>query len=563
MSRWLTRAFNPFEHRLSSDERAVRVLRASCLGIVLLVVPYGWLFHLYPIVTADPMAARWLISALAGLVIGWSFRRSVDATWVRRTHLVFTTGVLVYISYLTWANDFEKGYALGLMFTYFAVALSHSLISEHLMSYLQAHGLTTLVVMLFVAFPQTPGPAKAILVLSVLATAVLLYASVRTRFAMMTDLAESERHLAEAQEAAALGSWQTDPATGETHWTPALYRLLGLDPATRPAVLDDSIHPDDLPAFRALVPGGAGVTLRYRRAGSAVWRYAEVQLTLAGPRADRSARVFGTLHDSTDAHAREAALHEAILHAEAAAAAKSTFLANMSHEIRTPLTAILGYAHLLHGEVDEPQRGLVEPIVSGGERLLTTLNSVLDFARMEAGDAGLLAEPVDVAAEIASVVGLLHQRAAAKGLALRADVPDAPLWIAGDAAAVSRVLTNLVSNAIKFTSRGEVVVAAAPVGRTGRITVRDTGRGMEADFLAHLFEPFRQASTGWARSHEGTGLGLAIVKGLVDAMHGSITVESAPRVGTCFTVTLPLASGYSARTTRRVSTAAPAATRTT
>ena len=254
----------------------------------------------------------------------------------------------------------------------------------------------------------------------------------------------------------------------------------------------------------------------------------------------------------------------------------------MSHEIRTPLTAIIGFAQMLSEEVDDDARDLVEPIETGGRRLLGTLNSVLDLARMEAGETDLALAPVDLAAEVREVAQLLRGRADGAGLALVLDVDEEPLWTTADPDALGRVLTNLLSNAVKFTEAGTITLAVGRAGGRAEVVVADTGRGMDAAFLAELFEPFRQASTGWARSHEGTGLGMTITRRLVQAMHGTIAVESAPGQGTRFTVRLPLAPGprdavaavagdrgrarrarpQRARTSRRLTTPDPDATRT-
>ena len=226
--------------------------------------------------------------------------------------------------------------------------------------------------------------------------------------------------------------------------------------------------------------------------------------------------------------------------AEEALRVKTAFLSSMSHEIRTPLTAVLGYAELLADEVSEDQRDLVAAIEGGGRRLLATLNSVLDLARLDAGQETLRPVPMDLAAHVAQSVALLGGLAARKGLRLDIQPGVAPLAACLDAGALDRVLTNLVGNAIKFTDTGGVAVGIAREGDRAVVIVADTGIGMSDAFLPEVFAEFRQASEGHARSHEGTGLGLSITQKLVGLMGGTISVASALGRGTTVTVRLPL-----------------------
>ncbi|HYE96599.1 MAG TPA: HAMP domain-containing sensor histidine kinase [Rubricoccaceae bacterium] len=238
-----------------------------------------------------------------------------------------------------------------------------------------------------------------------------------------------------------------------------------------------------------------------------------------------------------------AELRRAKRQAEEVARLKSAFLANMSHEIRTPLTAILGFADVLGQEVTDPQhQEFVELIARGGRRLMDTLTSVLDLARLQSGGMTLTLGPVDVAEVARDAVEALRPLARAKGLALAAHVPTG-VYARADRAALQRVLLNLLSNAVKFTTEGRVVLAIDAAGPAVRLRVSDTGRGIGPAFLPRLFDEFRQESTGHARSHEGSGLGLAITKGLVDLMGGAIAVESVPGIGSTFTVTLVAAAG--------------------
>ena len=263
------------------------------------------------------------------------------------------------------------------------------------------------------------------------------------------------------------------------------------------------------------------------------------------------------LRDVTERKAREEALRAARNEAEEANRLKSAFLANMSHEIRTPLTSILGFTEILaEMDLDETPGRFANVIHESGQRLFDTLNSVLDLSKLQAGMTRLQVEPVDTAAEVDAAVVAFEAHARRAGVRLRADVPTPPdeeppskardahgTVIETDRAAFHRVVTNLVSNAVKFTpSGGEVAVRLRPTESAITLHVADTGVGIDAAFVEHVFEPFRQESSGNAREYEGSGLGLAITARLVDLMGATISVESTKGEGTTFTVTWPRGS---------------------
>ena len=256
---------------------------------------------------------------------------------------------------------------------------------------------------------------------------------------------------------------------------------------------------------------------------------------------DGTERVLSLGRDVEARRAHERGLIEAREAAEETARVKSAFLANMSHEIRTPLTAVIGFADLLLDEVDGDARGLVEAIEAGGRRLLSTLNSVLDLARLDARTEALRPVPLDVVRHVEEGAALLRPAAEERGLRLDVVAPDRPVPATLDAGALDRVVTNLVGNAVKFTEEGGVAVEVGVDPGDGAVVLRvvDTGIGIAEEFLPDLFTEFRQESEGDARSHEGTGLGLAITERLVGLMGGTISVESQWGAGTAFTVTLP------------------------
>ncbi|MEE8524270.1 MAG: ATP-binding protein [Thermoanaerobaculia bacterium] len=232
--------------------------------------------------------------------------------------------------------------------------------------------------------------------------------------------------------------------------------------------------------------------------------------------------------------------------AEAADRAKSAFLANMSHEIRTPMNGILGVSDLLRlQELDPRAREYTEIIISSAEGLLTILDDILDFSKVEAGMLSFEAKDFDLADTVHRTVELLEPRAAAQGLGLRLDLDaDLPAWVRGDPARLRQVLLNLIGNAVKFTAEGQVTVCVEP--RPGeddevseiRFAVADTGVGIAPEARPRLFLPFTQADTSTTRRFGGTGLGLAICKQLVEQAGGEIGVESTPGNGSTFWFTM-------------------------
>ncbi|WP_148612887.1 CHASE domain-containing protein [Nocardioides rubriscoriae] len=241
-------------------------------------------------------------------------------------------------------------------------------------------------------------------------------------------------------------------------------------------------------------------------------------------------------------------LREATAAAQAATLAKSTFLATMSHEIRTPLNAVLGAnSVLLETPLQPDQASYAATIRDSGQHLLHVVNDILDLSKAEAGRVVLEHEPFDLERCLDTVLDLVGTEAGRKGLDLSVE-RSAPGAVVGDVARLRQVLLNLVGNAVKFTpAGGRVVLRVLPVPPEGEdlvaFEVSDTGTGITPDQLAGLFEPYVQAAASVTRTHGGTGLGLTIAQQLVEAMGGTLTVDSTVGEGTTFrfTVRLPAA----------------------
>ena len=234
--------------------------------------------------------------------------------------------------------------------------------------------------------------------------------------------------------------------------------------------------------------------------------------------------------------------------AEQASRAKSAFLANMSHEIRTPMNGVLGMAELLeHTPLDAQQRKFASTIRGSARALMGLLNDILDLSKIEAGRLRLDPQPFDLREVLQECVDLMAPRASQKGVRLTGDLGAGAARrtaVIGDPLRLQQVVNNLLGNAVKFTSQGEVQLTLRQARETSQgtwqICVRDTGMGIDDETLPRLFEPFAQADADTARRHGGTGLGLAISRELVHAMGGDISVESTPGQGTTFCVTVVL-----------------------
>jgi len=261
---------------------------------------------------------------------------------------------------------------------------------------------------------------------------------------------------------------------------------------------------------------------------------------------------FGTCTDIDELKQSGEQLKLAIAAADTANKAKSRFLANMSHEIRTPMNAVIGLSRLLRdSQLNKTQQEYADLIVKSGNNMLRLINNILDLSRIEADRVELEDRPFDPREEVADILNLLSFQANEKGLELGASIdPALPFRVRGDAGCLRQILTNLIGNAIKFTPTGSVTLKVQ-IEHTDaknallRCSVTDSGIGLPADKLEHVFEPFAQADDSSTRRFGGTGLGLAICRQLVEMMGGEIGVESREGKGSTFwfTVQVGIATG--------------------
>lgn len=373
----------------------------------------------------------------------------------------------------------------------------------------------------------------------------------------LAELARLRARLDLALQHVGGGLWDWRLDTNEIDVDPRALALLGDAQGAlgrRAEALLPRIHPEDLGAVQALLRSHLrGELDRFEcefrlRSRAGRWQWIEVRGRAEDRGADgRWRRLFGVWRDVTDAKRKALELLQAKEAAEAASRAKGDFLANMSHEIRTPMNGILGMTELLlDSGLDAEQRNYLQTIKSSAEALLTIIDDVLDFSKIEAGKLSLECIDFSAAEVVGEAIKSLALRAHQKGLELYYHLAaDVPAVLRGDPGRIRQVLLNLVGNAIKFTSAGEIEVAVTLARRERTraelfVAVRDTGIGIPEDQREAIFGAFTQADTSTTRKYGGTGLGLAICRRLVDLMGGRLTLSSKEGCGSTFSFTAQL-----------------------
>jgi len=363
-------------------------------------------------------------------------------------------------------------------------------------------------------------------------------------------LREASQRAALITRHAGIGTWETDADGSGEQWDAQMFQLRGLAPREHAPNREERlalVHPDDLAIVLDSLAGTAQEHLPSAYEFRVRWpdggyRWLASRSAAVLDDAGKPARRVGVNWDITETKSAEIARQQAAL-AEREIQAKSQFLSRMSHELRTPLNAVLGFTQLLQLEARKEhqaeQLAKLGHIRAAGDHLLSLINDVLDLSGLEAGEVRLSLQAVDLGAIVREALPLLHSLADQHGVALVTGASGGSAR--ADPTRLRQVLINLISNAIKYNRRGgKVVVATGADGAVATLTVRDTGRGLSAEQLGALFEPFNRFGVE-SEGIEGTGIGLTIVKSLVEGMKGTIEVASKPGDGTTFTVILPAA----------------------
>ncbi|HZC15712.1 MAG TPA: ATP-binding protein [Caulobacteraceae bacterium] len=487
---------------------------------------------------------------------------------VRIVHLAdLVAGSMLWIALgaALWSGDVPGGPVCAVIIWVSVVFFGQNNAYQSTTGFVVGGALPALAMLIFVFaapnpqhLPMVPVVGLLILALFFVADGVLRSIGVRERFeAAQRGLATSEAHYRLLADNVTDVIARSSVNGVRRYISPSIEQALGFTAEFLMATPGYSyLYPEDrdyvIQTVTSLTPEAHRRTIDYRvfrKDGGIVW--AETCFTLApGAGPDGDGEVISVSRDISARKALETELVEARRRAEEAAAAKSDFLANMTHELRTPLNAIIGFSGVL---ADSPRLGAKDARHAGlirdaSESLLDLVNGVLDFSRLEAGAVELEAKPFDPAETARAMVALLTQQADAKDLMLAVEVEGEISPLVGDAARIRQVVLNFLSNAIKFTAAGGVTVSVrqrrADAGNgVLRVAVTDTGPGIAADKIDHLFDRFTQADATVSRQYGGTGLGLAICKRTLELMGGTIGCNSRPGQGSTFwlEVTLPRA----------------------
>jgi PAS domain S-box-containing protein len=362
-------------------------------------------------------------------------------------------------------------------------------------------------------------------------------------------LQEAESRLKLALDASGIGSWELDLVKNTVWRTLRHDQIFGygslLTEWSYGLFLEHVVAEDreevDRKFQEALMGGDTwNFECRIRRADGAVrWIWAQGRT-----RRDKGkpSCMYGLVADVTERKTLEENLQKAQQAAEEGSRAKSEFLANMSHEIRTPMTVFMAaLEHLLQIDRSPERRPFLEMADQAAQRLRALIDDILDFSRIEARRLDIQDEPFDLRACIRNSVAMMELKAREKNLGLEMDVsPEIPRLVSGDPDRLGQVLINLMGNAVKFTSAGEVKISVRLRGKDVEFAISDTGIGIPAEKKEELFQSFSQVDSSFTRRFGGTGLGLAISKGLVELMGGRIGVRSRPGGGSVFFFDLPM-----------------------
>ena len=370
----------------------------------------------------------------------------------------------------------------------------------------------------------------------------------------VSEIYEKDRIIQEALELGNSGYWTYEFATQKYYLSDSLRNYFSQKDQK---LIDEKgiiliVHPEDRELFRSALKSLSktndkfSVTCRTNTLnGNQRWSTTNGQIIRDST--GKAVRIRAFVKDITRERRQSEELERAKDEAIAASHAKSQFLANMSHEIRTPMNGVLGMAELLaNSDINDRQREFVKIINNSASSLLTIINDILDFSKIEAGAFQMDPVPFDLKTSVNDVTAMLSSKAQEKELELIINYPvDAKTKFIGDGGRIRQVVTNLLGNAIKFTTEGHIIIDVQVIERPNNIAfvtinVKDTGIGIDDEKLSQIFNKFTQADNSTTRLYGGTGLGLSISKAIVELMDGRMTAHSELGKGSTFTACIPL-----------------------
>lgn len=375
------------------------------------------------------------------------------------------------------------------------------------------------------------------------------------RSTAMKALETQKQRLIDAQSISHIGDWQWHWSDNRFSWSDEMYRITGTNRAnfipSYASILTQLIHPDDRNLFKtALQNASINETIDFQH--RIILRHGEIRHVHQRGKVIHNDQggavgIQGTMQDITERLKTEQSLLEAKHAAEKATQVKSEFLANMSHEIRTPMNAIVGLVELcLNSPINAKQRDYLQRVENATHSLMTLIDDILDFSKMESGKLNLEPVPFLLEEMLDHVFSTMAELSSSKQITLnRPPITKSYPALIGDPQRLRQILINLIGNAIKFTQQGKIDVTLKEVERNAQqitleFSIRDTGIGMSEDQQKRLFRAFTQGDGSVSRHYGGTGLGLVISKQLIEQMDGTISVTSEKNVGSCFSFTVKL-----------------------
>ncbi len=516
----------------------LRAYRVVCLLATGLLPAFGYVYRWADPTFYDPLWMRWSLGAFA-LTLGTG---TFVSPWVRR-HIetlgcLFVYVIVAWFAALMAVNGLAAEYAVGYLLILTMIGMANFGVDLLRVTALCVVFAVAAGAAVAFALPS-PGVNPWIFTACIAAAGFTLFVSAWIRLGMRRHLRASEARYRTVFESTTDGIVLVDAdSLALLHANAAYLALTGytLEELRARTLYDVAVT--GRPALDRMVQnvreqGALAVSEQQHRRQDGT----PVTLEVGINRIDEGDApiLCLTAHDLTEQRRIRDELKASKDHAEELLRLKGSFLHNMSHELRTPLVSILGFAELLAEEPDDAVREMGETIFRSAQRLHDTMNSVIDLAQLEGNSVAYQPEAVNLGTEAERVAEKFRAPAEAKGLALRMKLTtDAEALV--DRAAIRRILTVLLSNAVKFTEHGGIGLDVEADSHRVVVRVSDTGVGISEDFLPHLFDEFQQESTGMGRSYDGNGLGLAITKRLVDMMGGRIMVKSVVGEGTVFAV---------------------------